>query len=57
MGREAVLRLGATEEEADELIADARARDRDRLALQSVDGIYAGRDLLLGNRDTPATGH
>ncbi|PTE16432.1 monovalent cation:proton antiporter-2 (CPA2) family protein [Pseudogemmobacter blasticus] len=57
MGREAVLRLGATEEEADELIADARARDRDRLALQSVDGIYAGRDLLLGNRDMPATGH
>ncbi len=58
LGAEAVLRLGATEEEAAEIIADCRARDRDRLALQSVDGIFAGRDLLLGNRDQPAaTGH
>ncbi len=57
MGREAVLRLGADAEEADELIEGVLARDRERLALQSVEGIFAGRDLLLGNKDQPAAAH
>lgn len=57
MGREAVLRLGAGDEEADELLEAVRARDRERLAVQSVEGIYAGRDLLLGNQRGQAPGH
>jgi len=57
MGREALRRLGADDEEIEELIETHRARDRERLALQSVEGIYAGRDLLLGNRDQQAPGH
>ncbi len=57
MGREAVLRLGAGDEEAEELLEAVRARDRERLAVQSVEGIYAGRDLLLGNQRGQAPGH
>jgi len=57
MGREAVLRLGAGDEEAEELLEAVRARDRERLAVQSVEGIYAGRDLLLGNQRGRAAGH
>lgn len=57
MGREALLRLGASPEEAGELMATHRARDLDRLAMQSVEGIYSGRDLLLGNKDRPAPAH
>lgn len=57
MGREALERLGASPEEAAELVAAHRARDLDRLAIQSVEGIYAGRDLLLGNKDGPAPAH
>lgn len=49
MGREALLRLGDTPEDADDLIGAFRGRDMDRFALECVDGIYAGRDLLLGN--------
>jgi len=57
LGREAIIRLGAEADEADLLIEECRARDRNRFAVQSVEGIYAGRDLLLGNRDQPAAGH
>lgn len=54
LSREAARQLGATDEEIDELIEEHRSRDRERLALQSVQGIYAGRDLLLGNTNRPA---
>ncbi|WP_395543058.1 monovalent cation:proton antiporter-2 (CPA2) family protein [Neotabrizicola sp. sgz301269] len=57
MGRKALLQMGASEEEADELLDAVRSRDRERLAVQSVEGIYAGRDLLLGNRGAQAPGH
>lgn len=53
MGREAVIRLGASDEEAEELIDGVRQRDRERFAVQTVEGIYAGRDLLLGNLNQP----
>ena len=33
------------------------AFDRDRFALQTVEGIFAGRDLLLGNSQQIASGH
>ncbi|MBX3706643.1 MAG: monovalent cation:proton antiporter-2 (CPA2) family protein [Pseudomonadales bacterium] len=41
--------LGVPVQEADELIADLRRRDAERLSLQVVEGIYAGSDLLHGN--------
>lgn len=56
LGREAAMLLGADAEEADELIEGVRARDRQRFALQAVDGVYAGRDLLLANAKAQA-GH
>ncbi|SAI73834.1 glutathione-regulated potassium-efflux system protein [Bordetella ansorpii] len=49
MGREAVLRLGATEEEAQEYLDEVRRRDAERLVLETTGGIFAGRDLILGN--------
>jgi glutathione-regulated potassium-efflux system protein KefB len=48
-GREALLMLGSEPEEADELIAAARARDRQRFDAQVLGGLQAGRDLLLSN--------
>jgi glutathione-regulated potassium-efflux system protein KefB len=50
----AVLReLGATQAEADDVIADVRLRDEERLALQVAGGIKAGRALMRGNLQTP----
>ncbi|WP_144640085.1 monovalent cation:proton antiporter-2 (CPA2) family protein [Bordetella genomosp. 13] len=49
MGREAVLRLGVSEEQADEYLAEVRRRDAERLVLETTGGIFAGRDLILGN--------
>ncbi|SAI34429.1 glutathione-regulated potassium-efflux system protein [Bordetella ansorpii] len=49
MGREAVLRLGATEEEAQGYLDEVRRRDAERLVLETTGGIFAGRDLILGN--------
>jgi glutathione-regulated potassium-efflux system protein KefB len=48
-GREALLMLGSEPEEADELIAAARARDQQRFDAQVLGGLQAGRDLLLSN--------
>ncbi|MFE3838410.1 monovalent cation:proton antiporter-2 (CPA2) family protein [Pseudogemmobacter sonorensis] len=49
MGREALVRLGDSPEAADETMARIRGRDADRFALETAGGIYAGRDLMLGN--------
>jgi monovalent cation:proton antiporter-2 (CPA2) family protein len=49
LGRMALETLGDTREEADAMIADVRARDAERFSLQLTEGIYAGRDLLVGN--------
>ena len=57
LGRAAVLHLGASDAEADEVLEEIRARDRNRFALQQVEGIYGGRDLLLGNARQSAQGH
>jgi glutathione-regulated potassium-efflux system protein KefB len=54
-GREALLALGASTEEADGICDDVRRRDRDRLDLEMAGGIYAGRELILGN--APDKGH
>ena len=49
MGRMAVLALGAAEEEADDVMHDIRARDSERLVLESAGGEFEGRALLFGN--------
>ncbi|WP_423454072.1 monovalent cation:proton antiporter-2 (CPA2) family protein [Ottowia sp. VDI28] len=49
MGRQAVLALGATDEEAKELESQVRSRDTERFALETAGGTFAGRALLLGN--------
>lgn len=49
MGRHAVLALGATDQEADDLEAEVRGRDTERFALETAGGTFAGRALLLGN--------
>ena len=49
LGREAVLAMGATEEEADDAMARMRARDAERFALETSGGLFAGRALVLGN--------
>ncbi len=49
MGRQALLSLGAVEEEADEVMDQLRRRDAERMALEAAGGLFAGRDLVLGN--------
>ena len=52
-GREALVRLGVPQEEADAIAADVRRRDAERLQLQVAADIYAGTDLLRGNAPVP----
>lgn len=52
-GEEALLALGVSPEEAAEITADIRHRDQERLELQMTAGLYAGRDLMIGNMPTP----
>jgi glutathione-regulated potassium-efflux system protein KefB len=48
MGRQAVLTMGAEEEEADAIMENLRQRDAERMALEAAGGIFAGRSLVLG---------
>jgi glutathione-regulated potassium-efflux system protein KefB len=50
MGRQAVLTLGAAEEEADAVMEHLRRRDAERMDLEAAGGIFAGRALVLGNQ-------
>lgn len=50
IGREALIQLGDTEEDADDLMAEIRERDVQRFAMEVAGGLFAGRDLLLSNR-------
>ncbi|MDO9453895.1 MAG: monovalent cation:proton antiporter-2 (CPA2) family protein [Stagnimonas sp.] len=52
LGREALLALGATPEAADELAADMRRKDSERLAIELSGGMDAGKSLILGNAAT-----
>ena len=45
--------LGLSRDEADEAIADVRRRDKERLELQLVSGLTAGRSLWRNNMPTP----
>lgn len=49
MSRQAVLALGSTPDEADQIIQQLRQRDAERLVQESSGGHFAGTDLLLGN--------
>ncbi|MET0311075.1 MAG: monovalent cation:proton antiporter-2 (CPA2) family protein, partial [Burkholderiaceae bacterium] len=52
-GREMLVEMGTNEVEADEIIEDVRSRDAERLELQLVSGLQAGRSLMRGNMPTP----
>lgn len=52
-GRDALVGLGLSEDEADELRNDVRRRDTQRLNRQRDEGIYAGMDLLHGIKVVP----
>ncbi|MDP2764507.1 MAG: monovalent cation:proton antiporter-2 (CPA2) family protein [Brevundimonas sp.] len=48
-GHQVLIDLGFSDEQARETIADVRRRDEERLSLQMVEGIMAGRSLMRGN--------
>ncbi len=52
-GHSVLTDLGLSRDEADEAIADVRRRDKERLELQVVGGLSAGRSLWRGNIPTP----
>ena len=52
-GREALTELGVPAEEADQILADVRRRDSERLQVQMTGGLTAGGDLMRGNMPTP----
>jgi glutathione-regulated potassium-efflux system protein KefB len=53
-GREAVIQLGASYEEADEIVEGVRERDQQRFEAQVLGGAQAARDLLLKNSEEQA---
>jgi len=53
-GREAVIQLGASFEEADEIVEGVRDRDQQRFEAQVLGGAQAARDLLLKNSEEQA---
>lgn len=55
LGERALVVLGDEPEAATELMADIRRRDAERFEIETVGGIYAGRDLIHGNarREAP----
>ena len=53
-GHAALLGMGVPQEEADEIAADLRRRDDERLDLQIASDIHAGHNLLHKNTPTPA---
>ncbi len=54
LGSAALKALGVPDEETDEVIANVRRRDAERLDAQITGGIYAGSDLMKG--DEPQAG-
>ena len=48
-GHQVLIDLGFNHEQAEETIEDVRRRDEERLSLQMVEGITAGRSLMRGN--------
>ncbi|MBJ2149242.1 monovalent cation:proton antiporter-2 (CPA2) family protein [Paracoccus sp. IB05] len=54
LGHAALVRLGDTPEEADDLMQDVRANDIQRLAIDFTEGLAAGAGLIQGNKDAPS---
>lgn len=57
LGQKALEMMDVDEEERVRVMEDVRRRDSERFALETADGIYAGRDLIHGNaprKDQPA---
>lgn len=54
LGLEATMTLGATPDEAHEIAPGVRSRDAERFQLELAAGIYAGRELILGNQAATA---
>ena len=52
LGEEALLTMGDGPEAAHEVMAEVRRQDAERLDLETVGGIYAGRGLIRGNAAT-----
>jgi glutathione-regulated potassium-efflux system protein KefB len=52
-GHAVLTELGLSSDEADEAVADVRRRDKERLELQLVSGLTAGRSLWRNNMPTP----
>ncbi|MEP3435635.1 MAG: monovalent cation:proton antiporter-2 (CPA2) family protein [Hoeflea sp.] len=52
-GRRTLEALGTTEDQALEISHDIRRRDEERLAMQAVEGLLAGREKLLTRPVTP----
>lgn len=49
MGAEALRVLGVPDDQRAQLMEEVRERDRQRLAMEVVGGLYAGRSMVLGN--------
>ena len=56
LGERALLTVGAEPEAAAEIMEEVRRRDTERLDLEIVGGIYAGRELIRGNAGAPGHG-
>jgi glutathione-regulated potassium-efflux system protein KefB len=52
-GRESLVGLGVDPDEADQILANVRARDAERLEMQMAGGLMAGSNLLQGNTGQP----
>jgi len=55
MGRQTLGHLGEDDEVIDEVVAEVRRRDAERLAMQMTGDITSGRELLLSNMPTEQT--
>lgn len=53
LGRQALEAVGVDPERAAEIEEDVRRRDAQKLEIQRVEGIFAGRDLTYTNKPTP----
>ncbi|KQT57612.1 potassium transporter [Methylobacterium sp. Leaf456] len=54
LGERALLTVGADPETAQDIMAEVRRRDTERLDLEIVGGLHAGLDLIHGNAAAPA---
>ncbi len=56
LGREATMALGAEPQAADDIAADVRRRDAERMDLELAGGMEAGKSRILGNLDRGVRG-